>query len=97
VTDIGVLGDRAKALAKLKGTDGWRTLKEIYEERRVDYVRVLGKKALLRGAEFNQREIDFNAGYFYGVQSLLGKPEQFEKNMEAALQLQRLQEQGDEK
>jgi hypothetical protein len=97
VTDLSGLGDRAKALAKLKGTDGWKTLGEIYTERRIAYQAKVGRDVLRRGYEINQREIDYNAGYFFGVQQLLDKPEQFEQQMEAALQKQRLQEQGDKK
>jgi hypothetical protein len=96
MTDIGLLGDRTKALAKLRETEGWKVLSEIYAEKKTKYVGLIGRQVLSR-IKLDQRELDFRAGYFRGISDLLGAPDAIEQVMEAALQEQRLQEQGAEK
>lgn len=75
-------GDRAKALHDLAETRGWTELHAVYDEQRAAYVRRLGNDLLRKGAEIDQRDIDYHAGFFDAWRQILAQPDKAEKRFE---------------
>jgi len=67
----------------LKEHEGWKRLREHAEGDRERFFAKLAKR-LMKGESIPQGEIDFNRGFYQGVEWILGHPEQAEASLEAA-------------
>jgi hypothetical protein len=88
---LRTLGTRAQAVAKLNGTEGWQALVEEWTERRRKYGQTMTQKLLSGGisaAPIDQREIDYQRGFFAAVAAILGTPERMATELEKALERQ---------
>lgn len=82
------LGDRAQALGKLEGNEGWELLRKELEERREAFEHTLGRRLLVGGLEadpVNQRQIDYQRGYWRGVRDILDSPKRAQEALADAL------------
>lgn len=71
-------------LRDLTSTPGWKVLEEIFEAQKAKYYADLSR-SLMRGADIEQRKLDFNRGLFEGMEQLLKSPEDAEKVFERAM------------
>lgn len=78
--------DRGKKLAALHKTDGWNELRLMFAARKERYSRNLADRLLVQGAAFDQREIDWRAGFFAGCDWLLNSVENADASLEIALE-----------
>lgn len=86
--EIKEIGDKARALKKLEGHEGWEVLKTDFTVQQDAYERRIARQVtrLGRDAEpLNQRHIDYERGFWRGVQAVLGSPEAAQKALENAL------------
>ena len=83
--DVAALGDRTRLLKELTLHAGWTELHRVHKEKREAYAERLAKELLRKGAVFDQRELDYQAGYFDAWRSILAEPKQAEKRFEDAL------------
>lgn len=60
----------------------------MFVEERDKYARRLGNDLLRKGAEIDQREIDYWAGFFDAWRAILAQPDRAEKRFEKALRKQ---------
>lgn len=85
---IRELGDRAQALGKLTGHEGWELLRKELEERREAFERTLGRRLLGGGIDsdpVDQRHIDYQRGYWRGVRDVLESPSKAQNALDDAL------------
>ena len=94
------LQDRTERLAEiyaplhaLSETDGWRILRETFGKQRDQYYEQLSRN-LMKGAEIDQRKLDYNRGFFDSIEDLLEAPENAEAILRKALE--RLQKRREE-
>lgn len=83
-----LLGDRARALSKLEGHEGWELLGKELQERREVFERTLGRRLLSGGLEaelVDQRHIDYQRGYWRGVRDILDSPVRAQQALDDAL------------
>jgi len=67
----------------LKEHEGWKRLREHAEgDRERFFAKLAGR--LMKGESIPQGEIDFNRGFYQGVEWILGHPEEAEASLEAA-------------
>lgn len=86
--EIKEIGDKARALKKLENHEGWEVLKKDFVDQQESYERRIAREMtrLGRDAEpINQRHIDYQRGFWRGVQAVLGSPEAAQKALENAL------------
>jgi hypothetical protein len=88
------LGDIAVPLLSLKDTDGWRMLQKTFEAQKAKYYDDLTQSLMKKGAEIDQRELDYNRGFFASIEDLLEAPENAEKILRRASE--RLQKRREE-
>jgi len=67
----------------LKDHEGWKRLREHAEADRERFFAKLARR-LMKGESIPQGEIDFNRGFYQGVEWILGHPEQAEASLERA-------------
>jgi len=67
----------------LKEHQGWQRLRQHAEEDRKRFFAKLARR-LMRGESIPQGEIDFNRGFYQGVEWILGHPEEAEASLERA-------------
>ena len=67
----------------LKSHDGWKRLREHAEADRERFFVRLAKR-LMKGEQVPQDEIDFQRGFYMGVEWILGHPEEAEASLERA-------------
>ena len=86
---IRALGDVARELEKLEGHPGWEALKSEFSEMESTYQRSLARKLLAGGISappVNQREIDYQRGFFAAVRAILRAPDSAKAALEKALE-----------
>ncbi len=83
--DLPKLGDRARKLKRLSEHEGWAELGVVHRELRARNAERLANRLLQRGAKFDQREVDYQAGFFAGMKALLDNPEKVGDTLERAL------------
>lgn len=77
--------------------EGWDILAETFERQRQSYYDRLARD-LMKGAEIDQRKLDYNRGFFESVEQLLEAPQNAEKILERAVKrLQRLREEDEQR
>src|SRR5215471_9173895 len=67
----------------LKEHEGWKRLREHAEGDQKRFFAKLAKR-LMKGESIPQSEIDFNRGFYQGVEWILGHPEEAEASLETA-------------
>lgn len=75
---LKAVGDKAQALGKLDTNEGWILLKSEWAKQKQDYEQSLSRRLLSGGKDaepVNQRDIDYQRGYWRGVQAILGSPD----------------------
>ena len=85
---IRVLGDRAQQLSKLTEHPSWATLKEELGRVREMYQTKLSRKLTTGGINappLDQREIDYQRGFFAGAKWILDNPDLAESTLQTAL------------
>ena len=85
---IKELGDKAQDLSKLKDHPSWEVLRSEFEAKRLKYMDRLAARLMRGGLNANpldQREIDYQRGFFDGAQWILDNPEFAESSLENAL------------
>ena len=83
--EIGVLGDRAQALAKLRDMPEWAALRNEVDVWRDRKTKALASRLLSTGI-VDQRDIDFQRGFLKGMEWLLDSPELTEKALIQAIE-----------
>ena len=83
--EIGVLGDRAQALAKLRDMPEWQALRNEVDVWRDRKTKALASRLLSTGI-VDQRDIDFQRGFLKGMEWLLDSPELTEKALIQAIE-----------
>lgn len=86
---IRVLGDRARELSKLQEHPSWPILKTELERVRDLYVGRLARTFATGGISalpLNQREIDYQRGFFRGAKWILDNPDMAESTLMKALE-----------
>lgn len=86
---IRVLGDRARELAKLADHPSWPVLKGEMARVRGVYQARLARRLTTGGinaSPLDQREIDYQRGFFAGAQWILDNPEMAEATLAKALE-----------
>lgn len=78
------LADIAGPLVALKETDGWRLLQKTFTVQKTKYYDDLTKTLMKKGSEIDQRELDYNVGFFDSIEQLLAAPENAEKILKRA-------------
>lgn len=74
----------AAELVKLKDNPSFQYLKLVVEKKRDKVVGLLAK-SILRGEVRDQREIDYERGFWDGATSVINRPENAEAEFNAAL------------
>lgn len=75
--------DDVRAYEELRQSAGWYRLRRAIAGRREEFIaRLTGR--LLRGEIVDQREIDYQRGFFAGAEFVLDQPEKAESNLETA-------------
>lgn len=72
----------ADALRETAATEGWAKLKESFAQQRAKYFGRLATH-LMQGRVIDQRKLDYNRGFFDGVQQLLEQPEKADAHLAA--------------
>jgi len=67
----------------LKEHEGWKRLREHAKGDRERFFAKLARR-LMKGESIPQSEIDFNRGFYQGVEWILGHPEEAEASLETA-------------
>jgi len=87
--EIRVLGDRAQSLSKLVDHPAWKTLREELDRVKAQYEGRLARKLTSGGisaSPLDQREVDYQRGFFSGAEWILRNPEQAESSFAQALE-----------
>lgn len=87
--EIKTLGDRAQSLSKLVDHPAWQTLREELDRVREQYTGRLARKLMKGGISatpLDQRELDYQRGFFSGAEWILANPEQAESSFKQALE-----------
>lgn len=81
---VEALRDIAEPLRAVAETDGWLILQKTFAKQKADYYEKLTRSLMKKGVEINQRELDYNQGFFDSVEQLLEAPENAEKILRKA-------------
>lgn len=87
--EIKLLGDRAQSLSKLVDHPSWQTLRDELDRVKEQYMGRLARKLVSGGISatpIDQREIDYQRGFFSGAEWILANPEQAESSFAKALE-----------
>lgn len=87
--EIKLLGDRAQSLSKLVDHPSWQTLRDELSRVKEAYMGRLARKLLAGGISatpVDQRELDYQRGFFSGAEWILKNPEQAESSFAQALE-----------
>lgn len=88
------IGLVAGELGKLKQHDSWPTLRRVVEAK-YDRWKTGTMKRLLAGSEFEQRDFDYQRGFWAGAFYVLDNPDKAEDSLNAALRKATTLEEGD--
>ena len=91
---LKAVGYRAQELGKLKEHPSWAVLRQVVEAK-YERWRNNKMKRLLAGAEFDQRDFDYQRGFWAGALYVLDNPEKAEDSLKAALRKATSMEEGD--
>jgi hypothetical protein len=86
---IRALGDAARELEKLEGHPGWEALKSEFGRMESSYSQSLARKLVSGGISakpVDQREIDYQRGFFAAVRAILRAPDNAKAALEKALE-----------
>lgn len=87
--ELRELGDRAQALTKLTAHPSWDVLRLELDRVRSLYMSRLVRRMTsggIKGPAIDQRELDYQRGFFSGAEWILQNPEKAEASLEEALQ-----------
>ena len=73
-----------EAMRELEQTEGWKILKKAFEFQRKTYYEKLSRD-LMKGAEIDQRKLDYNRGGMDRLEELLEGPANAEKVFKSAV------------
>lgn len=86
--ELRFLADRAQSLGKLIDHPSWQTLREELTRVREMYIDRLSRRMIHGGisaAPVDQRELDYQRGFFAGAEWILSNPEKAGSSLEQAL------------
>lgn len=82
---LAILSQRAQALGALKAHPSWGALRDVFKGKRRRYFENVTSR-LMGGTVIDQRELDFQRGFYAGAQWLLDNVENAEEEFEKAMQ-----------
>jgi hypothetical protein len=88
------IGYRAAELAKLKDHEAWTVLRQVLETKKERWQRGLTKR-LIAGEIVDQRDLDYQRGFWAGAFYVLDNPEKAEDSLKAALRKATSMEEGE--
>lgn len=77
-------GEVAAALARLARHPDWALLTELFTKKKDREIEMMSR-LLLAGGTIDQRRLDYERGFWDGVEAILKRPENAEKRFQAAL------------
>ena len=78
------IGEKAQGLSLLREIPEWARLKEIAEEKKREQLAALSRK-IMSTQPLDQREVDFNRGFWTGISWILDNPEASNTQLKKAL------------
>lgn len=82
------IAEKAQMLGELKKHPGWSLLREIFNKKQKTYFESLARKIMsgsIDAPTLDQRELDYQRGFWAGARWILDNPEQAERSLETAL------------
>lgn len=89
------IAEQAQTLSELKKHPSWRLLRQIFERKQTKYFDALASRLMRGGIDsppLDQRELDYQRGFWAGARWILDNPEQAERSLELALKRVQLYE-----
>jgi hypothetical protein len=80
-----LLTHRGNTLKELTEHPAWPELRAMAEQGKESYLRRIANR-LLRGEAIEQRDLDYDRGYYQGIEDLLASPDKAVKQMRRALE-----------
>lgn len=88
-SDIRQIGDKARELGKLVDHPAWAILRAEFDGLKETYFKRLATRLVsggLKAEALDQRELDYQRGFFRGAEWILANPEMIAKTLEKALE-----------